>query len=225
MSCFGIFDVTSCFDTESPDDRGDEQVEPHEIRSPRKAHKKHASKKRHNHRAQSHKSPRSGASTPRSAASSPRSVDAERIECSLPHPSGVDWSGLAAMLPLEDEYEHEFVAKLHNFPSEDLLEPSKADGSNLLMFCCERAARVVAAGLRLGATMGPNDRAATPRVPRPRTGRGDAAGARLDRPRTGSRRRPGGNRPRTGRGDAATATWIVRGDGLRRRRGRDVDIP
>ena len=31
--------------------------------------------------------------------------------------------------------------------------------------------------------------------------------------------------PRTGRGGAAAATWIVRGDGSRRRRGRDVDSP
>ena len=29
----------------------------------------------------------------------------------------------------------------------------------------------------------------------------------------------------TGRGDAVEATWIFRGDGSRRRRGRDVDIP
>ena len=29
----------------------------------------------------------------------------------------------------------------------------------------------------------------------------------------------------TGRGDAAAATWIFRGDGSRRRRGRDADIP
>ena len=31
--------------------------------------------------------------------------------------------------------------------------------------------------------------------------------------------------PQTGRGDAAATTWIFRGDGSRRRRGYDVDIP
>ena len=32
-------------------------------------------------------------------------------------------------------------------------------------------------------------------------------------------------RPLTNRGDAGAATWLVRGDGSRHRRGRDLEIP
>ena len=52
----------------------------------------------------------------------------------------------------------------------------------------------------------------------PRPAGGDAAAAK-----TGRRRRRGGLGSETGRGDAAAATWILRGDGSRRRRGRDAD--
>ena len=54
-------------------------------------------------------------------------------------------------------------------------------------------------------------------------GRGDAAAATW-----GSRQRGGGDvgySVETNRGDAATASWTVRGDGLRRRRGRSVETP
>ena len=61
-----------------------------------------------------------------------------RDHCSLPKPTGVAWARLAAMMPITDQdWELDFWNFLKGVEAEDLLRPSSADGSTILMFACE----------------------------------------------------------------------------------------
>ena len=61
-----------------------------------------------------------------------------RDHCALPKPTGVAWDGLAAMMPITDpQWEKDFMERLDRIESSDLLRPSSADGSTVLMFACE----------------------------------------------------------------------------------------
>ena len=61
-----------------------------------------------------------------------------RDHCALPKPTGVAWDGLTAMMPITDpQWEKDFMERLDRIESSDLLRPSSADGSTVLMFACE----------------------------------------------------------------------------------------
>ena len=61
-----------------------------------------------------------------------------RDHCALPKPTGVAWDGLTAMMPITDpQWEKDFMERLDRIEASDLLRPSSADGSTVLMFACE----------------------------------------------------------------------------------------